>query len=278
MKKNIFRVLAIVIDMLLIYFLLLCVSVLPFVKTGKKNMTDEIKMYTEVSNEYGKLSNRLDEMLYDNYIDLSENNEIKTNYPYFRSAFYEVPINSEFDSDLKSKIKKNVQDIYDNNHSLYTYHMNKNNVLITIVKVLISFIYFACIEWLMSGKTLGKRIFRLRTVDNEKIKNKIPFWKYVVKALFVSEIVFDLFNLLFVVICHDGFEGTLNAMWYTKANSILYSVQYVYIVIMMLIMLIRVDGRSIHDIVLNIRVALFDKKNKEVISEIKDEEYHYQIN
>lgn len=271
MKKNIFRILAFVIDMFVINIILILLSTISFINNSKVELGDEIKEYNEVKLEYDKLSKRIDEMLFDNYIDLSENNEIKSDYPYYKSAFYGVPVNSQFDSEMKNKIKDEIENIYLNKHYSYTYDINKANRKVNIIGVFLSLFYFGIIEWLFNGKTLGKRIFRLRTVDNDEIKNNLPFWKYIVRSLFVSETVFYLFNILFVSICHEGFEGTLNVMWYSKANSILYSIQYIYLVAMLLTMIIRIDNRSIHDIVLNTRVALFDKKNKEVI-EIKDEE------
>ena len=272
MKLNIFRILAFAIDMVIINLILILVGMISFVTPDRKAVNDEYKVFSEVHNEYDKLTGRLDEILYDNYVDLLEISEIRSDYPYFKNAFNEIPVNSEFDSELKNTIKNKVDEIYNNKYYSYTYDANKCNMNVNIIGIVLSVIYFGFSEFLFNGRTLGKRIFRIRTLDNDKPKKRIVWWKNFVRAVFISEAFFYLINIVLLLITHSGFEGTLNARWYTKANGIIYTIQYVYNVVLLLFVLMRTDGRSVHDLVLNTRVALFDKKNKEIVEQKIDEE------
>ena len=67
-------------------------------------------------------------------------------------------------------------------------------------------------------------------------------------------------------------------MWYAKACNVLYDIQYAWNIFLVLIILFRKDERSLHDVLLNIRVALYDKKNKEITKRIFNEETSDQAN
>lgn len=271
MKKNIFRILAFAIDMLLINIILVLLGYVSFINPKHKAVSDEIKVFNEVQAEYNKLSSRIDEMLYDNYLDYSESNEIKSSYPYFKDVINFLPVNSEIDSNLKSKTKSYIDNIYNNKYYSYTYSINEANLLVDIIGFFLSIFYFGLLEWLFHGKTLGKKIFKLKTVDNNNFKKEIPMWKFLVKSLFISEAVFLFFNIICICICHQGFDGVLNAKWYTKAYSLIYNFQYIYNVFLLLVMLVRNDSRCLHDLVLDTRIAMVDKKNREVKEEKNEE-------
>ena len=278
MKKLVFRILAFAIDMLFINLILIGLSNISFINPNISNINKVSSEFSEISKEYNELTGRLDDMLSDSIIDVSESTEIKGEYKHFVVVFYETPIGKELDETTKNQLVSDINTEYQASYELYNASINKYNMQINIIGIIISILYFGVLEWYLNGQTIGKKIFRLRTVDNTDIKDKIPLWKYIIKTVLISEVLFTLANVICSGITNIGFEGSYNANWYHKAYMMIYNVQYVYNTLFLLIILIRKDERSIHDILLNIRVALFDKNNKEVKCRIFNEESNNKAN
>ncbi|MBR6072886.1 MAG: RDD family protein [Bacilli bacterium] len=278
MKKYIFRILAFIFDLLFVNLVILGLTNISFINPGIKKVQDETTLYFEVAKEYKSLSENIDNILSDNYIDLNESIALNSDYPYFKDIYKDIPVNREIDNNGKEEIKNKIKTYYDQSYATYNYNVNKSNIIINIIGVILTIGYFGVLEWYLKGKTIGKMLFRLRTIDNDKPKRKIPIWKFIVKSLMVSEVMFTIFSIICLLICHPGFDGTLNALWYAKACNLIYDVQYAWNIFLVLIILFRKDERSLHDVLLNIRVALYDKKNKEITKRIFNEEVSDQTN
>ena len=278
MKKYIFRILAFFFDLLFVNLIILGLTNVSFINPGINKVHDQTTLYFEVAREYKGLSENIDNILADNTIDLNESIALNSDYPYFKDIYKDVPVNREIDNNGKEDIKNKIKQYYDQSYASYNYNVNRSNLVINIIGIILTIAYFGVLEWYLKGQTIGKKLFRLRTIDNDKPKREIPVWKFIVKALMVSEVSFTILSIFFLLICHQGFDGTLNAMWYAKACNILYDIQYAWNIFLVLIILFRKDERSLHDVLLNIRVALYDKKNKEITKRIFNEETSDQAN
>ncbi len=276
MKKLVFRILAFAIDLLFINIILIGVSNISFINPNIPKINDLSKEFSQITQEYNGITSRIDEMFSDNMIDLAESTEIKNDYRNFVVAFYEIPIDKEIDSSIKDRVVNDINTEYQASYMLYNVEINKCNIGINIFGVIISILYFGVFEWYMKGQTIGKKIFKLRTVDNDNIKNKIPLWKYLIKAVLISEVVFTIATVICASI--TTYEGYHSPIWFNKAYSVIYNIEYIYNTLFLLVIFIRKDERSVHDVLLGIRVALFDKKNKEVISRIFNEESRNKAN
>ncbi len=278
MKRLIFRILAFIFDLFLINIVLFAVSNISLINHHKDEMAMNSKAINEISRQYNELSGKLDKMLYDKYIDLSEAIEIKDQYDYFEQSIYDIPINSELSDEDINRFKSNLFEDYKEYVYSYNYKVNKTEIVINIIGVVISILYFGVFEWFKKGKTIGKMIFRLKTVDNTDAKKSIPLWKYLIKALLISGVVFTISNIIITLISTGTNEGSFGLEWYNTFYKRIYDVQYVYNTLFMLFIFIRRDERSIHDILLNIRVLLHDKEGKEVTSRIFNEEVNNKAN
>ena len=278
MKRLVYRILAFAIDLLFLNILLIGISNISFINPNISKISEESKNFQEMSKEYNELTNRFEEIFNDNKIDLSESIEINANYRLFMDSFREIPIDEEFDSSVKDEVAKSIDISYKYEYNLYNHNINRYNFRINIIGIIVYILYFGVLEWYLKGQTIGKKIFRLRTVDNDDIKNKIPLWKYLIKAILISEILFTIASTICAHIAIPGHEGPYNSEWYASAYSFIYNIEYIYNTLFLLVIFIRKDERSIHDVLLNMRVALFDKKNKEVKSRIFNEETNNKTN
>lgn len=278
MKRLVFRILAFVIDMLFINLILIGLGNISFINPNIADINKASNTFTERTNEYNGLISRIDDMFSDNIIDYSESIEIQSDYNHYVFVFYEIPIDKELDQSVKERVITDINNDYQASYDIYNCSINKYNIGINIVGIILSILYFGVFEWYLNGQTIGKKIFRLRTVDNTDIKVKIPLWKYLIKSLLIGEVIFTLANIICASIAVPSFEGAYTADWYRRAYMMIYNVQYIYNTLFLLVIFIRKDERSVHDILLNIRVALFDKKNKEVKSRIFYEETNNKAN
>jgi hypothetical protein len=121
-------------------------------------------------------------------------------------------------------------------------------------------------------------VMRVKTVPNNPDTKNIPLYKYLIKAILVSGVLFTTANIIITLISHGTNEGTFGLEWYNQAYAHVYNVQYIYNTLFMLLIFIRRDERSIHDVLLGIKVILHDKKGKEIESSIFNEEVSNKTN
>ncbi|MCR5223685.1 MAG: RDD family protein [Bacilli bacterium] len=270
MKRLLYRLFAYGIDLLIINIVLIAISNISFINTNIGELQSTTTIYTEVSKEYKGLINRIDPILYDKYIDLSEATELKGEYQFFYQDLLDMPINSELTDEQIGEIKLRINNTMNTSISAYSYDISRLTLKINIIAIIIGILYFGVFEWYMHGKTIGKMIFRLKTVDNTSLKKKIPLWKYLVKSLLVSGVIFTLANIIITLICNGG-DGSFGIYWFNSGYNLINDIQYIYNVLFLLVIFIRKDERSIHDVLLNIRVMLMDKNGKEIESTIFNE-------
>ena len=270
MKRLLYRLFAYGIDLLIINIVLIAVSNISFINTNIGELQSTTNIYTEVSKEYKGLTNRIDPILYDKYIDLSEATELKGEYQFFYQDLLDMPINSELSDEQIGEIKLRINNTMNTSISAYSYDISRLTLKINIIAIIIGILYFGVFEWYMHGKTIGKMIFRLKTVDNTNPKKKIALWKYLVKSFLVSGVIFTLANIIITLICNGG-DSSFGIYWFNSGYNLINDIQYIYNVLFLLVIFIRKDERSIHDVLLNIRVMLMDKNGKEIESTIFDE-------
>ena len=271
MKRLIFRVVAFVIDLFILNIILFAISNISFINHNKELIQDTVFDFNNVRTQYNELSPKLDNILYDNHIDMTEGLEFKSNYPYFYNEIYYIPINEELTEEQVNDVKYRVENGYKQAIYQYNYNISRYDMTINIIGVVISILYFGVLEWYMKGKTIGKKLLRLKTVDNSNNKASIPLWKYLVKAVLVSGVIFTTADIILSLLSCGTNECSRSLEWFNNSYSLVYNIQYVYNTLFMLFIFIRSDERSVHDVLLNIRVALFDKNGKEVDSRIFNE-------
>lgn len=266
MKKLLFRLFAYGIDLLIINIILIALSNISFINTNIGELQSTTNIYNEVSKEYKGITSRIDEILFDKYIDLTEATELKGDYQFFYQDILDIPINSELSDEQIGEVKNRINTTMQNTLYGYTYDISHLTIKINVIAIVLGILYFGLFEWYMHGKTIGKMIFRLKTVDNDNIKKKIPVWKYLIKGLLVSGVIFTFANIIITLMCNGE-----NIAWFNKGYNFINDLQYMYNVLFLLVIFIRKDERSVHDVLLNMRVMLMDKNGKEVESIIFNE-------
>ena len=140
------------------------------------------------------------------------------------------------------------------------YRLNGSYVIVSTI----CFIgYFVIFQFLYKGQTIGKKIFKLKL---ESVNDKpLSMVNYLVRAIILYNILIPIIELIIVFTMSS--ENYYNV--YQNVNLVSYIIMY----ITLFFMLVRTDGRGLHDILANTIVK--DEKEietKQEIIEVKEKE------
>ncbi len=148
------------------------------------------------------------------------------------------------------------------------YRLNTNYVAIDLVCVML---YFGVFQYLFEGQTLGKKLFGLRVVSNNK--NKLSMLNFILRAIVLCNV--------FVSIALQCIVHFMNAENYYPVYNNVNLVGTIILYIILFMVLVRQDGRGIHDLVGGTKVIFTtdydEKKKKKIAEEQKVLESEYEI-
>ena len=141
------------------------------------------------------------------------------------------------------------------------YNMNRETIVITIVNVVMTTIYFVVLPYFIEGATLGKKLMNLKIVS---IKNdKINMNQFLIRSLLINGIIMNILTILLMLFTSKSI--------YLKFNDIITYTFGTFYIISFIMILYRKDGRGLHDLLGNTKVitikstldVVMDKEKKE---------------
>ena len=256
MKKILLRVGAFVIDMLICIVITVLLGQISLI--NPKN-SEVAVLYQELSIEGAKYDSFIDDVeayFKDGELVEEELTKIKTDYDTYSILFEGVNVKEEITNKKKDEIRGKIQETYINKINNINYKISKANVYQSVISFVVYILYLGVVQWLMKGQTLGKKLFKLKVVNKNDIDKKVPLWNYLLRAVFVSELLLIGTDLILAMV--------LDLNPYLTANYWISNLRYIYEMAFLILLIIRDDQRSVHDLLLNTRVALFDKSGNEV--------------
>ena len=118
------------------------------------------------------------------------------------------------------------------------YNVNKYNVVRSGISVGCTILYFALLQLLLGGQTLGKKIMKIKVVANREDK-KLNFGNYLIRTVILNNVIF---SILFIV----GIYLFDASIYYSYSMVVSYLQMFVLTVIMLMVVL-RKDFRGLHD-------------------------------
>ncbi len=144
------------------------------------------------------------------------------------------------------------------------YYMTKESVETSAINCGVAIIYYVVLCYLCHGITLGKYLTKLRIVSaNDK---ELNFGNFLIRGLLVDLILTNLISVIFVSLMN---KETFIAI-YPKVSSVL----SVFLLVTMLFMMYREDGRGLHDLASNTKVISIkglkeEDKPQDIVEEAK---------
>ena len=126
-----------------------------------------------------------------------------------------------------------------------TLSLDRENFMINIINYVIIILYFVVLPLYKNGQTLGKKIFKIKIVREDKedlTANELIIRNIVVNGLLNTFLAFCLVFLL------SGFE-------YFTITSILGFIQFILVVVSACMIIFRKDKKGLHDIITKTKVV-----------------------
>ena len=239
MKKIIYRLLAYAIDILLVTMLTMGITYLPmFKETNSKVGAIYVSLSTNELT-YNALTEKLDKYYEDAKFSETELEEIKTDYSNFYSCFNKVKVDEEVTNELKSDISKNIKETYVDIKNDYAYQINKYNIAQSIIGVILYILYFGVLQYVLKGQTLGKKLLKIKVVNDKGERPSI--WNMVIRGLLIYGIVTTLYSTISI--------NFLDMEKFNYSVSVISAIESMIIIVSILMMLYKKDGRGLHDII-----------------------------
>ena len=122
------------------------------------------------------------------------------------------------------------------------YDYQKENILITGVSLALTIAYYGIFQYMNKGQTLGKKIMRIKVVD-QKTEKPISILKGLVRTL-------PIYNLISGIICIPLLY-LLKENTYFIIYSILLIIEMIFVITSAMFILYRKDKRGLHDVLTN---------------------------
>lgn len=254
MKKLFSRVLAFIIDIMICTFIIIGLSNISFINPNKTKVDEHYNSLSKVTVKYEAFKKYLEDVLDDAKLTEEESKKINVEFDSYSSMFKDIELNKEITNKEKDKLRKEVEVRYVEVSNEYGYKINRLNTYQTFISIVVYVLYFTVLQFILKGQTIGKKIFRLRVINNDG--SKVELWKHFIRTLLVVEVLLVLIDLALVL--------NLKINTYLVANYYIGNFKYLYEMAFLVCMIIRDDQKSLHDLLVGTRVARFDKNGKEI--------------
>ena len=136
------------------------------------------------------------------------------------------------------------------------YELTKRKLPVNVITCVIIIGYYIVFAYFNKGQTLGKKLCKIRVVNDKSERASI--WNILIRSLFIYGIITTLYSLISI--------NFLDIESFNYSVSVVSVIECLFIVISLLMMLYKKDGRGLHDIIAKTKViGEDDKKWKELI-------------
>ena len=136
------------------------------------------------------------------------------------------------------------------------YRLNTNYVVIDLICVLL---YFGVFQAFYHGQTLGKKLLRIRVVGKDG--EPVSVWNFLLRTVILNNVLITIvLQIVIYVMSRDNFYDVYNNI--NLVGSII-----LYITLFMV--LVRQDGRGLHDMVAGTKVEMVNTPVKDEVIEVE---------
>lgn len=256
MKKLWKRVLSYTIDMLVVLVIVQSLSGIPALNKNLNDYTKYYNEYTKLTEDYTGFRLQLTTDFKDKKLSKKEFESLCQKYPNYQELlkkYYQVDTLSEKNY---NKLISKVDESYKTDYKEIYYQIEQNSIVYFIIYLIVVFAYFVGFNKITNGQTLGKKLTRLKIVNSKDSMSPVPVWSYIVRTLLLYQPIYYIAKLIGIF--------TLDKSSYYTVTSYIYDFQYYLELIIIIMITIRADGRGLHDILAQTRVALIDKNGQEI--------------
>jgi uncharacterized RDD family membrane protein YckC len=131
-----------------------------------------------------------------------------------------------------------------------SYSLAKKSININIISLVVSIVYFVGFQFINKGQTLGKKILKIRMIDNEE--GKLKFYQVLLNSAVINNLITSGLTILFV--------AYMSKVAYLKYSQVLQLVEIGLLLGSLAFMIMRNDGRGLHDLLAKTNVVKEEEK------------------
>ena len=256
MKKIWKRILAYIIDMMVILIISQSLSGIPFINKQLDKYNKYYQEYTELVETYTGFKVELTNNFKDQKLTEKEYNSLIKNYPSYKDRLTKSYEDQKLTEKEYNALVKEIDNKYQSDYEEVYYQVEKNSITYFVIYLIAVFAYFVGFNKITNGQTLGKKLTRLKIVNSKDNSKPIPIWSYLVRAILLYQPIYYIVKLIGINI--------LSMNQYYNITSIFYDIQYYLELIIIAMVMIRQDGKGLHDFLAKTRVVLLDKDGNEI--------------
>lgn len=124
------------------------------------------------------------------------------------------------------------------------YELQKSSIVVNVLEVVLYVGYFIIFGYLNKGQTLGKKLCKIKIVNNND--NRPSILNMMVRSLFI----YGIFTLFFSII----FVNILNKEVFSYSYIVITYVETIFIIVSFFMVLYKKDGRGLHDVIAKTKI------------------------
>ncbi len=246
MKTILNRVFAYAVDLLILLLVSSILTNISFLNPQLKNYNKYYGQLSDYAKEYNSFISDLEkyykdgELSEENYTKLIENHK---KYEENLSKYYE---DSKLSKKEYKKLESEAELDYQKKYEDLAYKIAKNSSISSAIYIIVTILYFGIFNLITDGQTLGKKLFKLKIVSSGSDDSKPNIVSYLIRSVLLYNTIYYLVSLIGIY--------TLNKENYYLVTNIVYQIQYYIQIIIICMVMLRTDGRGLHDILAKTKV------------------------
>ena len=261
------RILAYLIDMMIVTLLTSCLATLPIINVNYNTYENKVDKYNERIEPYVDFLNDFKKEYKDKKLDDEEFDKLQKDYIEIinlEEYFNDKKITETEYDEIYEKVYNEYNQIYQDSN----YELMKINYIPSIITMVITILYFVVFGYFCNGQTLGKKMLQLQVVSKDD--KRVNILKLLLRTVILAGILTSILNLILLF--------SVNKEVYFVANEYIGIVSGIIEMIILVMVLYRKDKRGLHDMISGTKVIdlkIINSSNvieAEIVKEIEQKE------
>ncbi|MBQ6495526.1 MAG: RDD family protein [Bacilli bacterium] len=254
------RVIAYVIDMLLVVLISVLLSRISFINPDINKYNKYNKLYSEFNLNYQSYVNDLSKYYGNSEISDKEYNKLVEKYGDIASSLVKYYDDSVIDKKEYDKVINETNKSYMKENKKLYFDLSKYSFIYNIILFVVIILYFIVLNIFTRGQTIGKKLLGLKIVNVND--GEVSIFNYIIRCIILYGPLYYLIEIVGVRLLNINDFYTLSLIISNLKN-------YVLVATFMFI-LFRKDNRGLHDIICRTKVISVAAKREEDVEVIKE--------
>ena len=244
MKTILNRVFAYAVDLLILLLVSSILTNISFLNPQLKNYNKYYGQLSDYAKEYNSFISDLEKYYKDGELSEKDYTKLIENHKKYEENLSKYYEDSKLSKKEYKKLEGEVETDYQKKYEDLAYKIAKNSSISSAIYIIVTILYFGIFNLVTDGQTLGKKIFKLKIVSSDDGKPNIV--SYLIRSVLLYNTIYYLVSLIGIY--------TLNKENYYLVTNIVYQIQYYIQIIIICMVMLRTDGRGLHDILAKTKV------------------------